>query len=102
MHIIVIWYFKDHSIHSVYFAAMCFLLALVLVITIVYPCFSVCPYHAAYSSGMQMEAASFSETAAYYCITQWHILKDSNLPFFPLSYMVKIFKLLNFTNDFIA
>jgi hypothetical protein len=66
MHIIVIWYFKDHSIYSVYFAAMCFLLALVLVITIVYPYFSVCPYHAAYSSAMRMEAASFSETAAYY------------------------------------
>jgi len=35
-----------------------------------------------------------------YCITQWHIPKDSNLLFFPLFYAVKTFKLLNFIIQF--
>ena len=65
MHIIIIWYHQDHIIHSVYSAAICFVLVLVLVIAIVYHYFSVCPYHAIYSSAVKVEAASSSETAAY-------------------------------------
>jgi len=59
MHIIIIWYHQDHSIHSVYSAAICFVLASVLVIAIVYHYFSICPY------AVMVEGASSSETAAY-------------------------------------
>jgi len=65
IHIIIIWYHQDHRTHSVYTAVICFVLALVLVITIVYHYFSVCPYYATYSFAMKVEAASSSETAAY-------------------------------------
>jgi hypothetical protein len=98
MHIIIILYHQDHSIHSVYSATICFVLGLVLVITIVYHYFSVCPYHATYSSAVTVEAAISSELI--YCITQWHVPKDSNLLFFPSFYIVKIFKRLNFIIKF--
>jgi hypothetical protein len=96
MHIIIIWYHQDHSIHSAYSATICFILALVLVITIVYHCFSV-SYHATYSSAMKVEAASSSETAAYLL---YHTLSHPIYLFFSLFYIVKIFKPLNFIIKF--